>query len=69
MTTHYTPVAKALHWLIALLLFGLLFGGRNDWLADLAGFASGFGLSFLVVPGGWSRLREVLRRRVGFQVK
>ena len=24
MTTHYTPVAKALHWLIALLLFGLL---------------------------------------------
>jgi len=24
VTTHYTPVAKALHWLIALLLFGLL---------------------------------------------
>ena len=45
------------------LLFGLLFGGRNDWLADLTGFASGFGLSFLVVPGGWARLREALRRR------
>jgi cytochrome b561 len=24
MTPHYTPVAKALHWLMALLLFGLL---------------------------------------------
>ena len=24
MTTHYTPVAKALHWLMAILLFGLL---------------------------------------------
>ena len=54
--------------LIALLLgiqlvFGLLFGARKDWLADLAGFASGFGLSFLVVPGGWARLRAALKRR------
>jgi len=24
VTTHYTPVAKALHWLMAILLFGLL---------------------------------------------
>ncbi|MEM8555872.1 MAG: rhomboid family intramembrane serine protease [Pseudomonadota bacterium] len=54
--------------LIALLLglqlfFGLLFGGHNDWVADLAGFACGFGLSFLMVPGGWARLREALRNR------
>lgn len=44
------------------LLFGLLFGSRNDWLADLAGFGVGFGLCFLLVPGGWARLRDVLRR-------
>ncbi|MCA8879903.1 MAG: rhomboid family intramembrane serine protease [Rhodobacteraceae bacterium] len=45
------------------LLFGLLFGARKDWLADLTGFACGFGLSFVVVPGGWARLKDVLRRR------
>ncbi|MCA8882744.1 MAG: rhomboid family intramembrane serine protease [Rhodobacteraceae bacterium] len=45
------------------LLFGLLFGGQKDWVADVAGFITGFGLSFLLVPGGWARLREVLRRR------
>jgi membrane associated rhomboid family serine protease len=45
------------------LVFGLIFQARNDWIADLAGFATGFGLSFLLVPGGWARLRELLRRR------
>lgn len=44
------------------LLFGLLFGSRNDWVADLTGFAVGFGLCFLLVPGGWARLRAALRR-------
>ncbi len=44
------------------LVFGLLFGGNNDWVADLAGFATGFCLSFFVAPGGWSRLRERIRR-------
>ena len=34
------------------LVFGVLFGGANDWLADAAGFAAGFGLSFVVCPGG-----------------
>jgi len=43
------------------LLFGLLFGGQKDWIADVAGFAVGFGLSFLLDRGGWSRLREKLR--------
>ncbi len=47
----------------AQLLFGALFGARNDWVADIAGFACGFGLSFLFVPGGWARLREKLRNR------
>lgn len=45
------------------LLFGLLFGSNNDWVADLAGFVCGFGLSFVMVPGGWARLREALRGR------
>jgi len=45
------------------LVFGLLFGGSNDWVADLAGFAAGFGLSFLVAPGGWAKLRQKLRHK------
>ncbi|MDF0595509.1 rhomboid family intramembrane serine protease [Psychromarinibacter halotolerans] len=45
------------------LLFGLLFGGGLDWVADLAGFATGFLLSFVVSPGGWARVSERLRRR------
>ncbi|WP_146345951.1 rhomboid family intramembrane serine protease [Phaeobacter marinintestinus] len=44
------------------LLFGLLFGGNNDWVADLAGFATGFGLSFFLVPGGWAAIRNLIRR-------
>ncbi len=50
------------------LVFGLYFsflgGGANaptDWLADLGGFAFGFLLSFVVSPGGFSRLRAKLR--------
>ncbi|HBM61082.1 rhomboid family intramembrane serine protease [Salipiger marinus] len=45
------------------LLFGLLFGGGLDWVADLGGFASGFALTILLVPGGWQRLRDRLRQR------
>lgn len=43
------------------LVFGLLFGIQNDWLAEVSGFATGFALSFLLIPGGWARLREKLR--------
>ncbi len=43
------------------LLFALLFGARSDWVADLAGFACGFGLSFFVSPGGWARMRRRIR--------
>lgn len=35
----------------------------NGWVAELAGFFTGFGLSFVVVPGGWSRLRHWLQQR------
>lgn len=45
------------------LLFGLAFGGGSDWIADLAGFAAGFVLSFAVSPGGWRRVMDRTRRR------
>ncbi|WP_171101017.1 rhomboid family intramembrane serine protease [Ruegeria sp. HKCCD7255] len=44
------------------LVFGLLFGGTSDWVADLGGFATGFGLSFFLAPGGWSRIVSRIRR-------
>ena len=44
------------------LIFGLLFGPYNDWIADLAGFGTGFLMSFVVSPGGWARLRARMRR-------
>ncbi|TRD15517.1 rhomboid family intramembrane serine protease [Palleronia caenipelagi] len=45
------------------LVFGALFGGSLDWIADLGGFAAGFLLSFVVAPGGWHRMLEKLRQR------
>jgi membrane associated rhomboid family serine protease len=44
------------------LVFGLMFGLQKDWVADLVGFACGFGLSFFVSPGGWTRMRGRMRR-------
>lgn len=44
------------------LVFGLVFGLSNDWLADLGGFATGFVLSFVVSPGGWAQLLSNIRR-------
>lgn len=45
------------------LVFAILFGGSPDWVADVAGFATGFLLSFLVSPGGWARVMAKLRQR------
>ena len=45
------------------LVFGLLFGGGWEWVADVAGFVTGFVLSFLVSPGGWGRVVQKLRQR------
>ncbi|MCF8485368.1 MAG: rhomboid family intramembrane serine protease [Rhodobacteraceae bacterium] len=45
------------------LVFGLLFGGGYEWVADIAGFATGFILSFVVSPGGFARVRDKLRQR------
>ena len=45
------------------LVFGLIFGGGWEWVADLSGFLAGFFLSFVVSPGGWERVRDKLRHR------
>ncbi len=42
--------------------FGLFYGGL-EWVADLAGFATGFALSFVVSPGGWQAAVARMRRR------
>jgi membrane associated rhomboid family serine protease len=44
------------------LVFGLLFGGGYTWVADLSGFVAGFGLAFLVSPGGWQAVVRRVRR-------
>ncbi len=45
------------------LFFGAIFGGGWEWVADLAGFVTGFALSFVISPGGWTRLRNWIRQR------
>ncbi|WP_347312622.1 rhomboid family intramembrane serine protease [Defluviimonas sp. SAOS-178_SWC] len=45
------------------LVFGALFGGAPDWIADLAGFGAGFLLSFVVGPGGPAHLLRLIRQR------
>jgi membrane associated rhomboid family serine protease len=45
------------------LIFGAIFGGGWEWVADLAGFITGFALSFVISPGGWTRLRDRIRQR------
>lgn len=46
------------------LLFGLIFGTNNHWIAEVAGFLMGFALSTIVSPGGWQRfLRKIRERR------
>lgn len=43
------------------ILAGLVFGGGFEWVADMAGFATGFLLSFVVSPGGWARVLGKIR--------
>ncbi|WP_339113429.1 rhomboid family intramembrane serine protease [Thioclava sp. GXIMD2076] len=45
------------------LLFSLIFGGTDQWIADLSGFIVGFVVSFFVSPGGWGRVLAKLRNR------
>ncbi len=44
------------------IFFKLVFGGANDWVADLAGFVTGFVLSVFLAPGGAGRVIELLER-------
>lgn len=45
------------------LVFGLLFGAGNDWIAEVAGFAFGFAVTPLLAPGGVQHLLARLRDR------
>lgn len=45
------------------LVFGVLFGGTLDWIAEIAGFCAGFLTSFVTSPGGWARVVARLRKR------
>lgn len=45
------------------LVFGVLFGGGWAWVAEVAGFATGFLLSFAVSPGGFRRIMAQIRQR------
>ncbi|MCJ8138681.1 rhomboid family intramembrane serine protease [Falsirhodobacter halotolerans] len=45
------------------LLFAALFGTGFSWVADLAGFVTGFALSFVVSPGGPQRMLARIRQR------
>jgi membrane associated rhomboid family serine protease len=45
------------------LVFGLLFGSGQQWVAEVAGFCTGFALSFVVSPGGWTRAVARMRAR------
>lgn len=43
------------------LVFGLLFGTDDTWIADLGGFLAGFLLAVVMVPGGWRRFLHRVR--------
>ncbi|WP_204113561.1 rhomboid family intramembrane serine protease [Shimia biformata] len=47
--------------IVVQLLFGVIFGGNGDWVADVAGFVVGFFMSFVLVPGGWAKIRARIR--------
>lgn len=55
---------RLIGFLLALqLVFGLLFGGGQSWIAELAGFVFGFASATVLVPGGWGALLARLRER------
>jgi hypothetical protein len=45
------------------LLLAVFIDTGMEWVADLGGFATGFGLSFLLVPGGPRRVLALMRKR------
>lgn len=45
------------------LIFGVLFGATNDWVAEVSGFLIGFVITPVLAPGGFRRLLDRLRQR------
>ena len=45
------------------LLWGVFVHVGTTWVAELAGFVCGFGLSFVLAPGEWRKIRERIRRQ------
>ncbi len=45
------------------LIFAMLFGGSQMWIAEVSGFVAGLAVSPLVAPGGWQDLLQRLRSR------
>ena len=45
------------------LIFGVLFGSSNDWVAEIAGFALGFVLTPALAPGAFRRFLMRMRQR------
>jgi membrane associated rhomboid family serine protease len=48
---------------VSLMVYGVAQGASWDWTAEVAGFLTGFGLSFIVSPGGWRRILGRIRQR------
>lgn len=64
--------SRAFLFIGALMVYQIVFGtidllwrGATDfyWVAELAGFGTGFLLSFVVSPGGWARVLAKIRQR------
>ena len=47
----------------AQLIFGVIFGSTWTWVAEVAGFAAGFLLTFVICPGGIQRALDHIRQR------
>lgn len=47
----------------AQLIYAIIFGANWTWVAELAGFVTGFAAGFVVNPGGLRRLRDRIRQR------
>jgi membrane associated rhomboid family serine protease len=45
------------------LIFGVLFGSSNDWVAEVAGFALGFFMTPFLAPGTFRRFLDRIRQR------
>lgn len=54
---------RILFGVYALITYGIDQGAGWDWTAEVAGFATGFLMSFAVSPGGWRRVMARIRAR------